>query len=558
MNVKKVQFVDEDMNDIKFETVVVPEGCKAPVPTVTVTAMCRFKMHALAKVVYREFKEKYGALEAYAFLLGSRMGFGEDIVIPEQEASGALVSVDPESVIAIKPEIAAKNAEREKANVDIRAKNVEIAKKNDEIRAENVERAKRGEPAVPEEKLLDELKPLQIIGWTHSHNTMSAFSSGTDDANHKRMHNDLILTDLKKEADTKSTALVPSLFYVIGITTNVRNEECAVVYASHPCGFKQQFTGANVEEVDEIDLTTEQMQSVILPILADIRLKVKTRRSSYSWTSSSRGSTPVTRTLDSYIRRRDTDIEDAVESAVDTTSDVELPTDIAKLLDEEASLEKIVTFKGVLDKIVAIQKACGGRDSKLYQEVKELLRGVVESERDFIIKKAGELSGKKKPNIDNFLVFDQKKGEVAKEPENTGTTIDTGAPAAPIATSTITSKCSACGKVIDDDGDVQDRDSGKTGVDGSPICNVCAAPPSLESYYDDDGTPTTCSGCKSHFTESDPFAGDEDEKGLPLCVKCASLLESIEESKTIPDQEVKPVEAKQQSKDPAPLKPGAP
>jgi len=549
MNVKKVQFVDEDMNDIKFETIVVPEGCKAPVPTVTVTAMCRFKMHALAKVVYREFKDKHGALEAFAFLLGSSMGFGEDIVIPEQEASGALVSVDPESAIAIKPEIAAKNAEREKTNVEIRAKNAEIAKKNEQIRVENVERVKRAEPAVPEEKLLDELKPLQIVGWTHSHNTMSAFSSGTDDANHKRMHNDLILTDLKKEADAKSTAEMPSLFYVIGITTNVRNEECAVIYASHPCGFKQQFTGANVVEVDEVDLTTEQMQSTILPILADVRKKVKTRRSySYSWSSpSSHGSTPVTRTLDSYVRRRDTDIDDAVEKAAE--KDPEIVADIAKILDEEACLENIVKSKGVLDKIVAIQKACGGKDSKVYQEVKELLRGVMESEREFIIGKAGEISGKKKkPNLENFLVFDRK--DVDKEPAGS-----IESPEAAVSESAIVNKCTKCGKVISDDGEEQDRESGKSSVDGLPTCNECDAS-DPDAYYDGDGKPIKCSGCGRGLLESDNFMGDEDANGLPVCVQCSSLLDSIEESKTMADQETKPVEASKPIQKDTSSKPG--
>ena len=516
----KVQMVDDDLNDMTMETVVTPDACKGPTPAVTVTSTCRFKMHALAKVVYREFRERDGALEAFAFLLGSRMGHAEDIVIPEQEASGAFVSVDPRAVLAIRPEIDAKNKEREKINEGIRSRNAETAKKNEEIRAGNAERADRGGELVPEEKLLDELKPLQIVGWTHSHNLMSAFSSGTDDANHKRIHDELVLSDLKKDA--KSTAATPVPFYIIGITVNVKKEECGVIYASQPCGLARQYTGVSIREIDDASFTREQMEAVILDILSDVRKKVKTR--STVWAPSRREwrSTPVTRTLDNYMRR-----EDRFGSLSTSTISSD---DLVKKLDEEASIEAIVKCSEVLPKIVAIQKACGGKDSKIYQEVKEYLRGIIETERTLIITKAGEVSGKpSKIDLKEFIMYDDMS---AKKLET---------PAGKIGGAGEPEKCGSCGKTIaGGDGEEKDQFSGYTNDDGNPICMECGAEEDRFelAYYDEDGTPIRCSDCNGKIVEGENYLGDQDDDGLPLCVQCAPAHDSGIDRAEVDDPEL--------------------
>ena len=503
--------LDDDLNDVVMETIVIPNECKGPVPTIMVTSTCRYKMHALAKVVYREFKDRDGALEAYAFLLGSRMGFAEDIVIPKQEDSGALTSVDPRDVITIHPEIDAKNKEREKKNEEIRVKNAEITKKNDDTRAENALRASHGEEILPEEKLIDELKPLQIIGWTHSHNTMPAFSSGTDDANHKRIHDELVLTDLKKNA--KSTATMPVPFYVIGITVNVRKEECGVIYASNPCGLTRQYTGASIDEIEEPDFTREQMESIILSILADVRKKVNIRATRYTWAPARdherdrdhHQSTPISRTLDSYMHRVDNISGDRIINDVDN---------YIKNLDESASIEAIVKDKEILSKIVAIQKSCGGKDSKIYQEVKEYLRGIIETEREFVIKKARGIikktDSKGNGDIENFIFYEDGA------PKKIKTTSDEDA----------SETCSKCGKTLIVDGVEVDKPSGYTDDSGNPTCVGCSIQDEAdenESYFDDEGMPVKCSSCKHKLIESGNYMGDEDDDGLPLCVECAPI-----------------------------------
>jgi hypothetical protein len=360
----KLEFLDPELNEITLKTFTITSACTSPKIVANVSSRCRFKMHALAKIVYK----MKGSYETIAFLLGERMGYAEDIVIPVHEASGGYVSPDAENVRAILPEIEAKNVERMKRNDGIRARNAEITKKNEDIRKANEDRATRNEAPLPEEKIAKELKPLRVVGWTHSHNTMGAFSSGTDDANHKRIHDDLVLTALR--LDAQGTETIPAAFYIMGITVNVRKEEFSVAYASFPCGYVQQINNAPVVEFDDgLPFDMQEKESIIADLMNEVAKKVKTSGPrGYSWYQP----TTTTSTLDRFIFKKET-----TRTAAPEIDEGMINENFLSKIAEDVDLETFAANKAIANDIIQIHKACGGKESKIYQSVKDLLKDIL-------------------------------------------------------------------------------------------------------------------------------------------------------------------------------------
>lgn len=203
----------------------VPKDCKAPQPIILLSSKAKFKSSALCKIVIKTI----GRCEAFAFCIGEEMGRVDDIIIPKQSATFVSVHVLPESVKECADQLKEMNKEREERNKVIPSENEKIREENKKIVEKNKETVEKNALIVKENEGKEEgnkapvekelpllvekevLKPMYIVGWTHSHVDFGTFSSGTDDHEHEMLHDQLIFTQLSNTIP--DDVLVPRPFY---------------------------------------------------------------------------------------------------------------------------------------------------------------------------------------------------------------------------------------------------------------------------------------------------------------------------------------------------------
>lgn len=134
--------------------------------TITTNAYAKIKC-----VIQTAFDVMKHAVESYWLLLGDQKRIVRDIIVPEQSISAAYVRVDAEKLLEILPEI-------------------------------------------------HQRTDLCILGWGHSHGSMSVFFSGTDVQNQERVFNETSNYSIMQDSRIK---------FSFGSTFNIREEKYAEV-----------------------------------------------------------------------------------------------------------------------------------------------------------------------------------------------------------------------------------------------------------------------------------------------------------------------------------------
>ncbi len=567
----EIEIVDDDFKPIVITEKHVPESCKSPKPGIAVTPLARWKMHALAKIVCIE----HGSYETIAYVIGTEVGRADDIIVPVHEISSAYVEIKPEHIQSIFPEIEAKNKKREEFNKSIR-------EKNDAIDKENAERMIKGQEPLPRVET-PELKPLRVTGWTHSHARMNVFSSGTDDAQHKRLHDELVLGTLPDTIvyGNGDDSSIPKPFYVFGITVNVREEEYGVIYVSFPCGFQKQVGNVEIVETGDV-LSPDEKMNAIREIYDNVKEKVKffrhetnTRAGWKGWhpwgdnkpfktgTTAARETTfasmqrpkvnpsIVTTTLDAFFNKNAVTIQDFL-------------TDVKKQ-SEWRNVAKDAEILGEWGKIKA--KLCD-ENKPLYDFIKERFVAVMARERDILLKiMEGSVQ-----SLSEKRIHEKERDEVRcafcdavldddpdLEPPNKNVNGD------PVCERCFETRCYACGTELHDEHEY-DKDDNMVctecfnatcyecgmdisderteNPDGYPVCPECHAKyenedeqdedEETDDYYDDDGNQIKCWKCSKKLVKNANSFGYLDDDGNELCIDCVKIDASLTEPGTVP------------------------
>lgn len=496
MNVKLELVNPSDFSERKIQSKEVPAGCRVNMtPRIYMSELARTKMHAMAAFTYNEV----GAYEVFAYLLGEEMGKALDLIIPHVDVTGGYGEVTSENIKKVQPEIneinrkrAEKNEEREKRNKKARIENEKIQKRNEKIRRENEKRKKRGLDLLPEKEelpLLRELKPLAIIGWTHSHVNMHVFSSMTDDRQHDTLHRELALTKL---LDQVYDATEPKMFYIIGITVNIHGDEYGVVRGSLICGLDLKWEDVEISPLDDDEYTRDEIRDQLVLLKEDVKSKVHMLRErvkpgprfimpSHSPKQEASTGNAGQSSFDKYIATRRRYFEPSCSSAIDSMRE-NMP--IEKLFEDEKIDESLVHLKKIYKK-----------KPKTFELVLKTCKTIMTRARDIMIDR-----------MERILTGDDEEDE-----EN----VD---------------ECTNCGVVLDDCNYKGDQDG-----DGNPVCTTCARElendmeddeknnddASLFNYFDDDGNPSRCFKCYKKLVAGLNFDEEYDENGFPTCSACS-------------------------------------
>lgn len=523
----KLELLDDNLNEIEIKEKKSPESCKAPKPVIMISKKCRYQMHALAKLVTKQV----GDYEAFGYLIGTKIGEAEETVIPEHEVSSASVEVSPENIASVQSEIEEKNKARKQAIEDIKKKNEEIEKENESIRQENEKRIENGDDPLPEKSLVDvpEYKPLRIIGWFHSHGNMSAFSSGTDDTQHKTIHDELVSDPSHVNEGDEDT---PSVFYIVGITVNAHKQEYGVIYASYPCGLEQQIEKVAVNDIESEPLTKDEKRQIVSDMIEQVKTKVKTRVSRWEgwgqrrkwWKKSTNyhSRSNITRSLDKYYESPVTDSDDVEENAIDQSRLEEIT--LSNVFKDEGLKEDFMNLRNFLDSIeiesdgIKASKDEKQEKSTAYDGVKKLLRKIMESERRIIIDMVKNIVDEK--TEDNYYMYstidDDEEDEYDEEELRENSIDASGLPV----------RCASCGVDLEEENFDEDYDE-----EGYPLCSECQekSENNYDDYWDDNSDPVKCVSCGIELLEGSNFYNDLDDEGFPLCNDCVEKNPGMDE-----------------------------
>lgn len=188
----------------------VPDECAVPFNSFKITRRALKTILAMARAVH----DHVGSIECYCLLLSNRPDFTiTDIAIPVHSGTGASVVVSPEAITEVR---------------DF------IKDMNEQINN-------------PEEK-------WKVVGWSHSHNTMSVFFSGTDWDNQKM---------LLDAAGIITKHFGQTVTVIYGMTVNVKGEVYAEVLNRMKCGAETRIEGAILKVEEEVDADYKELYSII-------------------------------------------------------------------------------------------------------------------------------------------------------------------------------------------------------------------------------------------------------------------------------------------------------
>ncbi len=194
-----------------ISTIEDPAFCSAAMRELMISDIALEKIYTMAEIVVDLANKGY---EAYCLLLGNENGLVEDILIPEQEVTSYSVDISNDSLLKVADEI-------------------------------------------------DELDTgLQVLGWAHSHHTMMAFSSSTDDDNHKTILNQ---TNNIRQINGKKTK------YMYGLTVSLEpRDNYGVVTSQFECGATLQREAIVIIEEQEEEFPLDSKK-----LLAKIKKELK-------------------------------------------------------------------------------------------------------------------------------------------------------------------------------------------------------------------------------------------------------------------------------------------
>ncbi|MFX0092493.1 MAG: hypothetical protein ACFFBD_12085 [Candidatus Hodarchaeota archaeon] len=151
------------------------------------------------------------SLEVYCFLIGSKKGYVEDILIPPQIVQPTAIEISGTGLIEVSDQVA-------------------------------------------------RLEDKAILGWAHSHGDMPVFSSQIDDINHETVLNDTFNIKVIDGYELK---------YIYSITVNLKREIFPLVITQYPCGGLITRKGV-IDLIDEKSLS----QKVKDKVSEEVRQKV--------------------------------------------------------------------------------------------------------------------------------------------------------------------------------------------------------------------------------------------------------------------------------------------
>jgi len=197
-----------------ISTIVDPNACPAALRDILIEASALEKIYTFAEIVVTLGEKDY---EAYCLLIGSEDGLIKDILIPEQEVTSYSVEISKDALLKISEELEALDSD------------------------------------------------LYVLGWAHSHHTMTAFSSSTDDDNNITILNQ---TNNFKHINGKRTK------YIYSITVAIKPRDHHGVCASQfECGatllreanlrILEQENDIIFNKDDLTDLLTEEIEKKI-------------------------------------------------------------------------------------------------------------------------------------------------------------------------------------------------------------------------------------------------------------------------------------------------------
>jgi len=126
----------------------------------------------------------------------------------------------------------------------------------------------------------DREKKYRVIGWGHSHPDFNAFSSGTDDNEHRTVLSQAGVYDkIDEECPSCGTIVVHrSIRYAVGLTVNLNRDIYAVVITNYNCGRVEECSNARVKVVDPDTILTNEW---IKETREEIRKKIEERAEIY-------------------------------------------------------------------------------------------------------------------------------------------------------------------------------------------------------------------------------------------------------------------------------------
>ena len=183
-------------------TIEDPDFCPAAMRELRISDGALEKIYTMAEIVVELANKGY---EAYCLLLGTEDGLVEDILIPEQEVTAYSVDISTDSLLKVADEI-------------------------------------------------DELDTnLQVLGWAHSHHSMMAFSSSTDDDNHKTILNQ---TNNIRQINGKKTK------YMYGLTVSLEpRDNYGVLTSQFECGATLQREATVIIDEQESSLDSKKLRT---------------------------------------------------------------------------------------------------------------------------------------------------------------------------------------------------------------------------------------------------------------------------------------------------------
>ncbi|MFX1254080.1 MAG: hypothetical protein ACFFCZ_20875 [Promethearchaeota archaeon] len=159
-----------------MRTVKRPVTCPVALKVIEIKSQAMEKIFVMSEAVSTLLPGT--SLEVYCFLIGSRKGYVEDILIPPQIVQPTGVEISGSHLIEVSDQV---------ARLDDKA----------------------------------------VLGWAHSHGRMPAFSSQIDDVNHETILNETFNLKIIDDYELK---------YIYSITVNLKREIYPLVLTQYPCG----------------------------------------------------------------------------------------------------------------------------------------------------------------------------------------------------------------------------------------------------------------------------------------------------------------------------------
>lgn len=195
-----------------ISTIEDPAYCPAAMRDLMISDLALEKIYTMAEIVVELANKGY---EAYCLLLGNENGLVEDILIPEQEVTSYSVDISKDALLKVADEI-------------------------DELDTD-----------------------LQVLGWAHSHHTMMAFSSSTDDDNHSTILNQ---TNNIRQINGKKTK------YMYGLTVSLEpRDNYGVVTSQFECG-------ATLQREATVSIVDQEQESMFDPKKLRAKLKKEIKK----------------------------------------------------------------------------------------------------------------------------------------------------------------------------------------------------------------------------------------------------------------------------------------